>query len=54
MISKGWRRKWRDSGLDIFILKKEGSVLFNDTLNTFSYGYMASHIWQRTIQIARK
>ena len=22
--------------------KKEGSVLFNDALNTFSYGYMAS------------
>ena len=26
-------------------LKKEESVLFNDTLNTFSYGYMASDIW---------
>ena len=25
--------------------RKEGSVLFNDTLNTFSYGYMASDIW---------
>ena len=24
---------------------KEGSVLFNNTLNTFSYGYMASDIW---------
>ena len=23
----------------------EGSVLFNDALNTFSYGYMASGIW---------
>ena len=27
------------------ILMKEGSVLFNDALNTFSYGYMASGIW---------
>ena len=26
----------------------EGSVLFNDALNTFSYGYMASDIWLRT------
>ena len=24
---------------------KEGNVLFNDALNTFSYGYMASDIW---------
>ena len=24
---------------------QEGSVLFNDALNTFSYGYMASNIW---------
>ena len=23
----------------------EGSVLFNDALNTFSYSYMALHIW---------
>ena len=26
-------------------VRKEGSVLFNDALNTFSYGYMASNIW---------
>ena len=25
--------------------KVQGSVLFNDALNTFSYGYMASDIW---------
>ena len=24
---------------------KEGNVLFNDALNTFIYGYMASDIW---------
>ena len=24
--------------------RKEGSILFNDTLNTFSYGYMVSNI----------
>ena len=30
-----------------------GNVLFNDALNTCSYGYMASNIWLRTIQIAK-
>ena len=25
--------------------RNEGSVLFNDALDTFSYGYMASDIW---------
>ena len=25
--------------------RKEGNVLFNDALDTFSYGYMASDIW---------
>ena len=25
--------------------RKEGSVLVNDALNTFSYGYMASDMW---------
>ena len=25
--------------------RKEGNVLFNNALNTFNYGYMASHIW---------
>ena len=25
--------------------RKEGSVLFNKALNTFSYSYMASDIW---------
>ena len=34
--------------------RKEGNVLFNDTLNTFIYGYMASDIWLRTILIVRK
>ena len=27
------------------LTNKEGSVLFNDALNTFSYSYMASDIW---------
>ena len=31
-----------------------GNVLFNDALNTFYYGYMASDIWLRTILIVRK
>ena len=26
-------------------IRKEGRVLFNDALNTFSYGYRASDIW---------
>ena len=34
--------------------RKEGNVLFNDALNTFFYGYMASDIWLRTILIVRK
>ena len=25
--------------------RKEGNVLFNDALNTYIYGYMASDIW---------
>ena len=25
--------------------RKEGNVVFNDALNTFEYGYMASDIW---------
>ena len=25
--------------------RKEGNVLFNDTLNNFIYGYMALDIW---------
>ena len=29
-----------------FMVRKEGNVLFNDTLNTvFIYGYMVSDIW---------
>ena len=32
----------------------EGNVLFNDALNTFYYGYMASDIWLKTILIVRK
>ena len=35
----------------LVLLLKEGNVLFNDALNIF---YMASYIWQRTIQIARE
>ena len=35
--------KWPDVQVDK--KRKEGSVLFNDTLNTFSYGYMALDIW---------
>ena len=38
----------------IGIERKEGIVLFNDTLNTLYYGYMASDIWLRTILIVRK
>ena len=35
--------------------RKEGNVLFNDTLNAFFiYGYIASYIWLRTILIVRK
>ena len=30
------------------------NVLFNDALNTFYYGYMASDIWLRTILIVRE
>ena len=33
---------------------RERNVLFNDALNTFIYGYMASDIWLRTILIVRK
>ena len=33
---------------------RERHFLFNDALNTFIYGYMASHIWLRTILIVRK
>ena len=34
---------------------RERNVLFNDALNTLIiYGYMASHIWLRTILIVRK
>ena len=31
-----------------------GNVLFNDALNTFFYGYMASDLWLRIILIVRK
>ena len=34
--------------------RKEGNVLFNDALNTFIYGYMASYIWKRITQKARE
>ena len=34
--------------------ERERNVLFNDALNTFSYGYMASDTWLRTILIVRK
>ena len=37
-----------------FYIKRERNVLFNDALNTFIYGYMASDIWLRTILIVRK
>ena len=36
------------------LTQKEGNVLFNDTLNIFFYGYMASDIWLWTILIVRK
>ena len=41
---------------DVIVIfgRKEGNVLFNDALNTFIYGYMASNIWLRTILIVRK
>ena len=31
--------------------KEEGNVLFNDALKTILIHFMASDIWQRTIQI---
>ena len=34
--------------------KQINNVLFNDALNTYIYGYMASDIWLRTILIVRK
>ena len=34
--------------------RERDNVLFNDTLNTFSYGYMAPDIWLRTIMIGIK
>ena len=34
--------------------ERERNVLFNDALNTFYHGYMASDIWVRTILIVRK
>ena len=34
--------------------RKKGNVLFNDALNTFNYGYMASDISLRTILIVRE
>ena len=34
--------------------EREKNVLFNDALNTFYLGYMASDIWLRTILIVRK
>ena len=27
------------------VVTKEGNVLFNNALNTFTYGYMVSDIW---------
>ena len=33
---------------------KEGNVLFNNVLNRFVYGYIASDIWYMAIQIARE
>ena len=30
---------------DLITEFSEGSVLFNDTLNTFNYGYMVLDIW---------
>ena len=39
--------------LILCVYRKERNVLFNDALNTFFYGYMASDLWQMIIQIAR-
>ena len=33
--------KWQN----VVFVNKEGTILFNDALNTFFYGYMASDIW---------
>ena len=33
------------SFIEIYLKNKEGSVLFNDAHNTFSYGYIVSDIW---------
>ena len=40
--------------LSVVKILNEESVSFNNALNTFSYGYMASDIWLRTILIVRK
>ena len=42
------------SSTGYIVLERERNVLFNNTLNTFIYGYMASDIWLRTILIVRK
>ena len=48
-LSLGGRKDIFNDALNTFYLRlygrKEGSVLFKDALNTFSYGYMASDIW---------
>ena len=36
------------------MMRKREMFLFNDALNTFIYGYMASDIWLRTILLVRK
>ena len=32
-------------GLAVRTMQQDCNVLFNDALNTFIYGYMASEIW---------
>ena len=39
---------------DDAVTREREFFLFNDALNTFIYGYMASDIWLRTILIVRK
>ena len=46
---------FQTANLTSLIYKQQTTnVLFNDALNTFIYGYMASDIWLRTILIVRK
>ena len=44
LLNTDYKYLLKDNQIGIFIVK-EGSVLFNNTLNTFIYGYTALDIW---------